>query len=184
MLKEDIFLKLIQFTTTIKKFAAQGEKTGWTYITIPFAIAEKLKPNNKKSFRIKGSLDAHKINGVALIPMGEGDFIMALNATLRKQIKKNKGASLEVKLEIDISPIKMDSELMECLNDYPESLDFFNSLTQGHRKYFSSWIQSAKTEATKTRRIAMAISAFERKMDYGQMIRESTNERKKLLGLN
>ena len=31
-----------------------GEKTGWSYIEIPAAIAQQLKPNYKKSFRVKG----------------------------------------------------------------------------------------------------------------------------------
>ncbi len=59
----------------------------------------------------------HKINGIALIPMGEGDFIMALNATLRKQIKKNKGAQLNVTLEVDNAPVKFNSDFIEFLKD-------------------------------------------------------------------
>ncbi|MFX5998869.1 DUF1905 domain-containing protein, partial [Acinetobacter baumannii] len=79
---------MIQFATIIKKFAKQGEKTGWTYIEIPEAIAQQIKPNNKKSFRVKGKLDSFSIKGIALLPMGEGSFIMALNAEMRKGIKK------------------------------------------------------------------------------------------------
>jgi hypothetical protein len=30
-----IFAGMVQFTTTIKQFGKQGEKTGWTYIEIP-----------------------------------------------------------------------------------------------------------------------------------------------------
>ncbi|MDB5246011.1 MAG: hypothetical protein JWQ40_405 [Segetibacter sp.] len=33
---------MVEFTTTIKRFAQQGEKTGWTYIDVPEAIAQKL----------------------------------------------------------------------------------------------------------------------------------------------
>ncbi len=45
---------MLKFTTTIKKFDKQGEKTGWTYIEIPAAIAQQLNPENRKSFRVKG----------------------------------------------------------------------------------------------------------------------------------
>ena len=48
---------MVSYSTTILKFDEQGEKTGWTYIVIPSAIAQKLKPGNKKSFRVKGKLD-------------------------------------------------------------------------------------------------------------------------------
>ena len=66
---------MIKFISTIQKFEKQGEKTGWTYIEIPEAIATQLLPNNKKSFRVKGKLDDYEINGIALLPMGSGNFI-------------------------------------------------------------------------------------------------------------
>ena len=92
---------MIKFTATIHKFEKQGEKTGWTYIGIPADIAQKLKPGNKKSFRVKGKLDNFKIDGIALLPMGGGSFIMALNAAMRKGIRKKHGAMLEVQLAED-----------------------------------------------------------------------------------
>ena len=162
---------MIQYTAVIKKFGDKGEKTGWTYIEIPASIAEKLKPNNKKSFRVNGYLDDLKIEGLALLPMGDGDFILALNASIRKKIRKQKGASLTVKIEADTKPVKLNAELMECLADEPESLSFFNSLSPGHRKYFSNWIDSAKTDATRAKRIAQTISALEKHWNYGQMLR-------------
>ena len=94
-------MKLVQFTATIKRFGKQGEKTGWTYIEIPADIAEKLKKDNRQSFRVKGKLDTHKISGLALLPMGGGGFIMTLNAAVRKMIAKKVGAMLEVSLQED-----------------------------------------------------------------------------------
>lgn len=168
---------MIQFTTIIKKFSEQGEKTGWTYIEVPAAIADKLKPNNKKSFRVKGSLDYYFFEGLALLPMGKGNFILALNASIRKKIGKRKGASLKVTMDVDNDPVKLNSELMECLADEPAGLSFFNELTPGHRKYFSNWIDSAKTEATKTKRIAQTINALSNRQDYAQMIRAQSNKK-------
>lgn len=162
------------------KFDKQGEKTGWTYITVPAKIAQQLKPNNKKSFRVKGTLDDFKIEKVALIPMGEGDFIMAINAGMRKGIKKQKGATLKVQLTVDTSPILPPSELIECMADEPEALKYFNALPQGHRNYFTKWIDSAKTDATKAKRIALVIKTMIRKMDFGAMLREEREERRKL----
>lgn len=169
---------MIQFTAVIKKFGGQGEKTGWTYIEIPAAIAEKLKPNNKKTFRVKGKLDDYSFASLALLPMGGGNFIMALNADIRKKIGKRKGATLIVKMEEDKKPKELNRELMECLADEPESLSFFNKLTPGHRKYFSNWIDSAKTESTKTKRIAQTLTALSNRQHYGQMIRALTANKK------
>ncbi len=170
---------MVQFTATIKKFNDKGEKTGWTYIEVPAAIAEQIKPNNKKSFRVKAILDNCEFAGLALLPMGDGNFILALNASIRKKIRKQKGAFLKVNIEADYTPIKFNAELMECLVDEPASLSFFNELTPGHRKYFSNWIDSAKTDATKAKRIAQTLTALSNHQHYGEMIRALTVKREK-----
>ena len=105
---------MVEFTTMILQFAEQGEKTGWTYIEISADIAQQLKPGNKKSFRVKGMLDALPVNGMALMPMGEGNFIMALKAEVRKGIHKHAGAMLQVKLEADNDfKVEMPADLQE-----------------------------------------------------------------------
>ena len=162
---------MVQFTATIKKFGSQGEKTGWTYIEVPAAVAEKLKPGSKKGFRVRGKLDNYNFSMIALLPMGGGDFIMTLNAATRKGIKKQKGATVQVKMEVDTNEIKPPEELMECLQDEPDALAYFNSITKGHQNYFTNWINSAKTDPTKAKRIAATINALKRNWDYGQMIR-------------
>ena len=164
---------MIQFTTTIKQFGKQGEKTGWTYIEIPSDIAEKLMPGNRKGFRVKGKLDSFSIKGVALIPMGGGDFILTLNSDLRKGIRKKKGAMLNVRLQFDPAGYQLNPDFVACLEDDPDAKTFFETLTKSHRNYFSKWIDSAKTDATKTKRIAMAVNALSKKWGYPEMLRNS-----------
>jgi uncharacterized protein DUF1905/bacteriocin resistance YdeI/OmpD-like protein len=163
---------MIKFTSTLLKFDEQGEKTGWTYLQIPADIAAQLKPGYKKSFRVKGKLDDFKIKSVALMPMGDGNFIMPFNAIMRKGTGKRKGAAIIAQLEEDDSPLKLNEDFRMCLNDEPAALKHFNSLAGSHRNYFSKWIDSAKTEATKTKRIAMAVSALSRNLGYPEMMRE------------
>lgn len=163
---------MIEFTTTILQFEKQGEKTGWSYIEIPADLAQQLKPGNKKSFRVKGKLDAHSIKGVALLPMGAGNFIMALNATMRKVIHKKKGAMLKVRLEVDNKPYELNKEFVECLNDDPSAIAYFKILPKSHQNYFSKWIEAAKTIETKTKRIAQAVNGLSKKQGFGEMLRE------------
>ncbi|RYZ46618.1 MAG: DUF1905 domain-containing protein [Chitinophagaceae bacterium] len=173
---------MITFTTTIKKFAKQGEKTGWTYIAIDSKAAEMLNPGVRTSYRVKGTLDSFAIEKAALLPMGDGSFILPLNTAFRKGIGKGKGDSLQVKLAIDKEPLALDADFMECLHDEPPALHFFQSLPKGHQAYFSKWIQSAKTDHTRAKRIAMAVTALSRNMGYGEMIRADKAERLKLGG--
>jgi hypothetical protein len=167
----NIFTGMIAFKALLERFTDQGEKTGWTYIRIPAALAGKLKPGNLKSFRVKGFLDEFPIEGVSLLPMGEGDFIMAINAPMRKGTGKQKGASLQVRLEVDEKPFVVCPDFMESLRDEPKALVFFQGLAKGHQRYFSNWIESAKTEPTRVKRIAQAVNAMAKSQDFGQMVR-------------
>jgi hypothetical protein len=164
-------MKPVEFTTTIHKFDKQGEKTGWTYIEIPADIAQKIKPKTKKSYRVKGKLDNFKISGVALLPMGGGSFIIPLNADMRKGIGKRHGAMLKVRLEEDKAGFLFNKDFMECLADEPKAKEFFLTLSGSHQKYFSKWIDSAKTDETKAKRIAMAVNALSKKRGYPEMLR-------------
>ncbi len=169
------------FTALLQRFDQKGEKNGratlgWTYIEIPTTVSEALKPGQKTSFRVKGSLDAFAIKLIALIPMGtvdgsEGSFIMAINATMRRGIRKEAGATVRVELDVDDSPMLISADLMACLADDPAALDFFNTLPKGHQSYFSNWIESAKTLDTKTKRITQAITGLSRGLGYGEMVR-------------
>ena len=164
---------MVSFAATIHKFAKQGEKTGWTYIEIPVDIAEKLKPGNRKGFRVKGKLDSHKIGNIALIPMGGGKFILTLNAALRKATGKKSGAMINVQLQEDRSPFPFNKDFMDCMADDPDAKAFFQTLSGSHQRYFSKWIDDAKTEETRTRRIARAITALSKKQGYPEMLRNS-----------
>jgi hypothetical protein len=162
---------MVEFTTILQRFEEKGEKTGWTYIEISAEIAQELNPNVKVGYRVKGKLDEFPIKLVALLPMGEGRFIIPINATMRKGIKKKEGASLNVHLEIDTDILPLSDNLLECLADEPTALAFFQSLSKSHQNYFSKWIESAKTPETKANRIIKTIKGLAMQMDYGEMIR-------------
>ncbi|MBA4852167.1 YdeI/OmpD-associated family protein [Emticicia sp. BO119] len=167
---------MITFKTIIHRFEKQGEKTGWTYIVVPANIANQIKPDTRTSYRVRGKLDSHLIEQVALLPMGEGDFIIPVNAGMRKGIKKNEGAMIEVSLELDTNEFRLSEDLLVCLEDEPKALEKFNSLSLGHQRYFSNWIENAKTIETRTKRIHQAVWGLAHDMDYGMMIRHFKNK--------
>jgi hypothetical protein len=162
---------MISFKSTIKKFGSQGEKTGWSYLEVPAKYAEQINPGVKKSYRVKGRLDNFLIKQVALLPMGEGDFIIPLNNEIRKGIKKAIGATVILQLTEDKKQFELNAELMECLKDEPKALKYFKSLAPSHQRYFSKWIDSAKTETTRTKRIVRTVNAMLKEQNYGTMLR-------------
>jgi hypothetical protein len=168
---------MIEFTTTIQRFGKQGEKTGWTYIIIPVDVAQKLQPGNKRGFRTKGKLDAYSFSGKSLLPMGKGEFILTIDSKIRKAIGKRHGAMLNVQIGFDKSQYQLNKTFLECLNDVPEALKFFKTLTRSHQNYFSKWIESAKTDETRAKRIAQSLNAFTRNQGFPEMLRALKKEK-------
>ncbi|HLI92749.1 MAG TPA: YdeI/OmpD-associated family protein, partial [Puia sp.] len=119
----------------------------------------------------------YAISKVALLPMGEGDFIMPLKAAVRKAIRKQKGAKLIVELELDKAVIRPPKELMDCLADEPAALAHFNSLPRSHQNYFGNWVQQAKTAGTRAKRIACVVTAMSRKLNFAEMLRSRSEGR-------
>lgn len=161
----------MKFAAIVKKFADKGEKTGWTYIDTSNDMAEAMNPGVKTAFRVKGSLAGVEFSGVSLYPMGAGHFIMALNAELRKKTGVIVGQQVAVCMALDNQPYQIDTDLLACMADEPAAQAYFDSLPQGHRQYFSKWIESAKTDTTRTKRIAMAVNALSKGMGYSEMMR-------------
>lgn len=161
---------MIRFEAIIKKFGQKGEKTGWTYVEIPSELATQLS-ESKVAFRVKGLLDSYSIKLVALVPMGEGDFILPLNAQMRKHIKKTIGEKLTLQLEFDPDELPQSDDLLACLEDEPLALERFLAMPKSHQNYYSKWVESAKTIETKSKRIRMTIFGMKNKMEYGEVIR-------------
>ena len=162
---------MIKFIALLEKFGKKGVKTGWTYIMIRSELTYKINPGVKKSFRVKGKLDSFPIKGIAIIPMGEGDFIMPVNALMRKGIKKQKGEKISVQLELDSAPLEISNDFLVCLADDKKAKAFFDKLPKSHQNYYSKWIESAKTDETKAKRIAQSINGFKMGMNYPEMMR-------------
>jgi len=172
-----LYSGMIRFKALLEKFDAKGEKTGWTYVAVPEKIAQQLKPGNKRSFRVKGKIDEHPIKAVAMVPMGEGNFIIAVNAIMRKAIRKIHGAKVIMELEEDKATLKISEDLSTCLKDDPGALKYFNALPQSHRNWYSNWVKSAKTDMTRSKRIATVIRGCTQQLNFREMLKQYREER-------
>jgi uncharacterized protein YcgL (UPF0745 family) len=166
---------MISFNTTLLRFNNKGEKSGWTYLEISAQQAQKLKPGTRVSFRVKGRLDQFSFEKVALLPMGEGQFIMPINATMRKAIGKKHGDKVKVEIEADERKLQLSSDLLKCLKEEPKALAFFKGLPKSHQNWFSKWVESAKTVPTKSKRITQILIACSKEQGFSEMMRENKN---------
>jgi hypothetical protein len=163
---------MIYFKTEIEKYESNGEKTGWSYVHIPQKIADQIKPNSRRGFRVKGFLDELSVNGLSATPVKDDGFIIPLNKNLRKALRKEEGAMIELRLSFDADfKIEMPEVLEVCLAQEDGLLEYFLSLPKSHQNYFINWLNTAKTEPTLTKRLVMLVNAMALKQDFGAMIR-------------
>lgn len=163
---------MVVFEAEIERFEKMGEKTGWTYVAIPVAIANEIKADCRKSYRVKGKLDEIPISGIGMVPMGEGAFIIALKSSLRKQLKKEQGAILQLSLEEDKDfKITMPEDMELCLSDEQHLMENFLKMPKSHQNYYINWLNSAKTEKTRTKRLTQIVIAMDNKMNFPEMMR-------------
>ncbi len=164
---------MVTFKAEIEHFGRKGEKTGWFYLTVPMAIANQIKEGCRKSYRVKGKLDAVEIEGRALTPMGEGNFILPLKKSLRQELGKEVGGIVQVTIEEDTGfTIELPEDLELCLADEPHQLSNFLKLPKSHQHWYINWLNTAKTEVTRTKRIVKIVSAMDRNLTFSEMMRE------------
>jgi len=121
-------------------------------------------------------LDNILIEGIALVPMGEVEFILAINKPLLKKINKSEGQWIEVKLEEHVDfKIDMPQDLFSCLEVEIDLFKKFNLMPRSHQYYYFNWLNTAKTESTRTKRIIMILHSLENNLDFGAMIRNARN---------
>ena len=172
---------MITFQAEILRSENQGAAmAGWAYVDVPQAIANQLKPDYKRAFRVRGKIDGHAFAGLALMPKGEGDYYLAINRTMRRVLGKDVGDTLSLNLEEDKDfQIIMPEDLEICLLDEEGDLmDKFMALNKSRRNYFINHINGAKTEPTRIKRIAMTVEAMILGLDFGAMIRLEQSRRR------
>lgn len=163
---------MITHQAEIERFEANGEKTGWSYVFVPQEIADQIKANNRREIRVRGCIDQVVVNGICLMPVKGDGFILPLKKSLRKLLRKECGASVTLNLEHDVDfKIEMPDDLEVCLAEEEELLERFLAMPKSHQNYFINWLNTAKTEPTRTKRLVMIVNAMFNKFDFGAMIR-------------
>lgn len=144
---------LVNRKCLLQKFPGKG---GWTYTEIPEIAQDKNNPFGW--VKVKGMIDGYEIKQYKLMPMGEGKLFLPVKATIRKKIKKEAGDYVKVTLYSDESEIIVPDEILKCFEfEEKETLESFNSLSEGEKKTYIDWIYEAKKEDTKIKRIAEMI---------------------------
>ncbi len=134
-------------------------KGGWTYVILPSHQPKTGLPFGW--FIVKGSIDTYQINQYKLWPTADGKLFLPVKSEIRKKIKKDVGDYIDVVLYEDRSDIIIPDELILCLQDFPQALDFFNQLSDTSKKQYVDHIYGTKNLETRGNRISKAIEKLE-----------------------
>ncbi len=165
---------MITCTVEIERFAKNADKTGWRYIFLPENLVKQLAPTDGRSFRVKGKIDDFSVNGLSLLPVKDGGYILPMNGNIRKGVRKEEGDKVTIYFEKDTEfKIEMPEDLEICLAQDDGSLENFLTYTKAHQNYFINWLNTAKTDTTREKRLLMIVKAMALKQDFGMMMRSS-----------
>lgn len=165
---------MLKLTVEIERYAQNADKTGWRYIFLPNDVVAVLKPTSRRSFRVKGMIDGAFFEGLSLLPVKGDGYILPINGEIRKRIHKDTGDKVSIAFEADLDfKIVFPEDLAMCLAQEEEDLTFFLSFNKSHQNHFINWLNSAKTEETRAKRLEMIVKAMALKQDYGTMIRSN-----------
>ena len=88
-----------------------------------------------------------------------GEFLLGLNREVREQARVEAGDTVDVELELDTAPreVEVPKALAAALALDAEADANFARLAYTHRKEYARWIEEAKRDETRQRRVAEAL---------------------------
>jgi uncharacterized protein YdeI (YjbR/CyaY-like superfamily) len=88
-----------------------------------------------------------------------GEFLLGLNRAVRDEAGVDAGDTVDVELALDTAPreLELPAALTDALAADGEARAGFDGLAFSHRKEFARWINEAKREETRERRVAQAL---------------------------
>jgi len=88
-----------------------------------------------------------------------GEFLVGLNRDVREKAGVGAGAEVEVTVELDrgMRDVKVPEPLAAALAADPRAQAAFERLAFTHRKEFARWVEEAKRDETRQRRVEAAL---------------------------
>jgi hypothetical protein len=88
-----------------------------------------------------------------------GEFVLGLGRAVRQEAGVEAGDTVQVELELDEAPreVEVPPALSVAFEGDPSARAAFAALAYTHRKEYAVWVQEAKREDTRERRVAQAL---------------------------
>lgn len=88
-----------------------------------------------------------------LVPAGGGRLRMQINTALRKAADAGDLVGVELCLDLESRELSLPTDFAAGLKRHPKAWKAFEALAPGHRRELIAWFDSAKSPATRSRRL-------------------------------
>ena len=124
-------------------------------VTLPFNVEEEF--GTKGEVKVKATFDGVPYRG-SIANMGAG-HILILRNDVRAAIGKSHGDTVIVNVQKDTEErvVEVPDVLKAEFKIHPKAEAFYNSLSYTNRKEYARWIDTAKREETKAKRLQKTI---------------------------
>jgi hypothetical protein len=133
----------------------QNAGGGGAFVEVPFDVE---KAFGSKRPKIKATIEDVPYRGL-LARMGGERHILIVLKDIRERIGKTFGDKVKVTVELDTDPrvIEIPKDLLKELKKDREAKAFFEKLSFTHKREYVKWIEEAKKEETRQRRVMKTI---------------------------
>ena len=146
--------KPLRFTAILEK---STNKLWGSHLRVPQPVAEKLVRGGSR--RVLRTLNGSEAHQCALLPYGEGTFVLSVNRKWCEVLHLEIGSPVKVSLQPDESKygLPMPAELKELFRQDREGNRLFHSLTQGRQRTLLYIIGSARDSQARAWRASIII---------------------------
>jgi hypothetical protein len=110
-----------------------------------------------KRFPVQATVNGHPLR--LSVARMRGEYLLGFSKANREAAGIQAGDTVELVLELDTAPreVEVPRALAHALSLDPPAQEAFDKLAYTHRKEFAQWIDEAKRDETRERRVAKAV---------------------------
>jgi hypothetical protein len=148
---------------TKKTFKAviQNAGGGGAFVEVPFDVEKEF---GSKKPKVKALIEGIPYRGT-LVRMGSDCHLLLVLKSIREQAGKTFGDEVKVTVEPDTEErvVEIPAELKKAFRTEKEVKVLFEKLSYTHRREYVMWINEAKKEETRQKRIVKTIEMLKKK---------------------
>jgi hypothetical protein len=129
---------------------------GGAFVEVPFDVETAF---GSKKPKVKATIDGIPYRGT-LVRMGTECHLLLILKSIREQIGKTFGDEVHITVEADDAPrvVAVPKDLAAALKKDRDAKALFDKLSYTHQKEYAAWIEEAKKDETRQRRIAKTLT--------------------------